>query len=174
MKKTKTKAELNDTFNYFVNIFNENNIPLIIFYGTLLGYTRNYDLIDGDDDIDVLVNKENYQQIIEIIQKNNFTVSVRNKSIIQLIYDNVPFDIYFYKIFDDNFYIDWDGGLNFKNELIFPLQQVEFLNKIVYVPNKKEVVCGLVYGEKWRIPLNKNQYNWHHETCVKLEKNKNF
>jgi len=49
------------------------DIDHFVFFGTLLGLTRELDLIDGDDDIDILVPIEKRDLVIEKISSIDFT-----------------------------------------------------------------------------------------------------
>ena len=55
------KNDLNKTLKYITNLLNKYNIKnWFIAYGTLLGIIRNDSCIDKDDDIDILVDKSNF------------------------------------------------------------------------------------------------------------------
>jgi len=171
-KTNKTVKELEDAYTYLVDMFNKNNIELILFYGSLLGYTRNNDFIEGDDDIDVIVNIDDYDKVLKIISNNKLYCNICNKHIIQLNYNQVPFDIYFFEKFHDHIHIYWDGGINIDNKEIFPLKNVVFKNQSIMIPNNIEHLCYLIYGDNWKIPTEKKKYNWLKITKLKVGKKK--
>ena len=47
------------------------NINFFIFYGTLLGMERNNTIIEGDDDIDILIDINDKNQVISLIKSND-------------------------------------------------------------------------------------------------------
>ena len=62
--KKQTSEKLNNTLTEIVKILNANNIAnWFIGYGTLLGIVRNRACINNDDDIDILIDKENYSTL---------------------------------------------------------------------------------------------------------------
>ena len=60
--------ELSKLWNKYIPIFLKYNIPLTIFYGTLLGYHREQNFIENDDDIDIILDENYYDKIMEIIK----------------------------------------------------------------------------------------------------------
>ena len=52
------------------------NVEYFIFFGTLLGITRENRLIDGDDDIDFYVNFKDRDQLIQNLKQNNVDVDL--------------------------------------------------------------------------------------------------
>jgi hypothetical protein len=74
---------------------------LIAFYGTLLGITRDNQLIDGDDDIDVLAPLSSRNAIMTCVKSNTkgrIRIGLNTDRILQLFVGDLgPFDIYFYR-----------------------------------------------------------------------------
>ena len=48
------------------------HIEHFVFYGTLLGLVREGQPIEGDDDVDVLVNKKHFNEVKSIVERLNF------------------------------------------------------------------------------------------------------
>ena len=109
--------------NYKKNInkkFNRDNLILVskilnydeyfVFYGTVLGLSREKDIIENDDDIDLLVDIKNRDNVVEKIEK----------SILQIDYSN-PYNKspYFLQAFNETknirSYIDFYFYENYKN-----------------------------------------------------------
>ena len=145
----------------------------VIFYGTLLGITRENHIIKNDDDIDFLVDLKFKDKIIKYILKDKkFKI---NKKTSDNFFTQFYFEInhvfffiefYFYINKKENNYIidkhSFFGDLSNDNlflhipkSFFFPLKKY---NKIesVYLPNKSKALCKFLYGNHWNIPLKKN------------------
>jgi phosphorylcholine metabolism protein LicD len=69
-----SKNVLNKTLGFIVKLLNDNNIKnWFIGYGTLLGIVRDDSCIDGDDDVDIIVDKSNYNIIENLLTQQNIT-----------------------------------------------------------------------------------------------------
>ena len=67
--KKETSEKLNKTLLFLISLLNNNNIKeWFVCYGTLLGLVRENSCIDNDDDIDIIIEKSNY----DIIKKNTY------------------------------------------------------------------------------------------------------
>lgn len=66
----------------FDKVCRDNNIPYSLAYGTLLGSVRHKGFIPWDDDIDVIVTRDNYNKLMDILntklQKNHKFICVEN------------------------------------------------------------------------------------------------
>lgn len=68
-----TSEKLNKTLLFLITLLNDNNIKnWFVCYGTLLGLVRENSCIDNDDDIDVIIEKSNYDIIKKILIENKF------------------------------------------------------------------------------------------------------
>jgi hypothetical protein len=151
-------------------------IEYFIFFGTILGLTRERDIIDHDDDIDILVPIELKSFVIEkliavdLFKINKLKSCNQSNYFLQIdssINDRQSFvDLYFYqKNIHENFIVDrWNFFGNWKDPnfelhipkiLIFPILKQEFFGHIINVPACGELVCEWLYGEDWRIPKKK-------------------
>tara|TARA_Y100001970_G_scaffold131830_1_gene162597 strand:- start:3777 stop:4409 length:633 start_codon:yes stop_codon:yes gene_type:complete len=144
-----------------------------IFYGTLLGIIREKNILNGDDDIDILINIKIKKKVLEIIKKIkifNINKKVTNNNFIQLIRKENKVktfvDLYFYVDNPKNKYIiekhNFLSSVNLKSHalhipknLIFPIKQSQKF-KNVFLPNKALKLCSFLYGKSWRKPLKKN------------------
>ena len=82
-KKKKTfkdgqiKISVKENFSnlkFFTNIIK--NIEYFVFFGTLLGLTRDNNLIENDDDIDFYVNIKERDNLIKILKDHSINVNL--------------------------------------------------------------------------------------------------
>lgn len=144
-----------------------------VFYGTLLGITRNNSLLDNDDDIDFLIDIKFKDEVLKKIKKeNNFEINekVCNQYFVQLIKikKNIKtfIDLYFYINNEKDDYIIEkhnflssinidEHAIHIPKQLVFPIRKKSFLQE-VNLPNKCHELCEFLYGETWLKPLKKN------------------
>ena len=169
-----TLDENEDNLFFFLKLFD--NVEYFIFFGTLLGITRENRLIDGDDDIDFYVNLKDREQLINNLKDNNivvdFTLSVnKNEHFLQvkrLINNKILIaDFYFYEDnIENNFVIEqwnFEGGTKDKSKhlripkiLIYPLKKVIFKSRVMFLPKECELICEFLYGRSWNKKLKKD------------------
>lgn len=66
------KEKLNHTLEVVVNILHKENInDWFIFFGTLLGIVRENSCIQGDDDLDIMINCD-YQKLHSVFEEKGF------------------------------------------------------------------------------------------------------
>lgn len=75
MKEITTIKEVQDIsfriLKYFASFCKKYNIPFMLAYGTLLGAVRHKGFIPWDDDIDVMLTRENYLKLIDAVKKED-------------------------------------------------------------------------------------------------------
>lgn len=70
-----TKEVLNRTLIFFANLLHERKIDdWFIAYGTLLGIIRENSCIEGDDDVDIIINKKYYNVLKQILIEKGFEI----------------------------------------------------------------------------------------------------
>lgn len=164
--KKKTKEELIKLFKYIMPYLKD--IDVILFYGSLLGYVRDNEFIDQDDDIDVLVNYDDRDKIIKIAEKEKLKIGINNNVIIQIYMNNIgPFDIYFYHFHEQDILIESDGPLLFSKNDIFPLKKIVFHDIPINIPCFEKKIVEQIYGKKWMTSISKNKYVWAKITLVR-------
>ena len=84
-----------EAFIKVVDIFNKNNIPFWLEYGTLLGCIRNKDFIDIDDDIDLGMKVEDFYKSSELIFLGIKEVGFRIDGLVKIPENNNNNNIYF-------------------------------------------------------------------------------
>jgi len=151
------------------------NIEYFVFFGTLLGLTREGKPIEGDDDIDCYVNISHQSNLIKTLAKNGIKIN-RNtpwnqtehffQVFVQTDIEIIAVDFYFYDSQMDEDYI-WEKW-NFHGSpsehktwmktpkpFIFPIQLEKFGDQTIPVPNKKKLSCEWLYGSTWKSPKKK-------------------
>ena len=161
------KIFLNDTLTFIVKLLNNNDIKnWFIGYGTLLGIIRDNSCIDGDDDIDIIIDSNNYEQVTKMLADNgvevhyNYSKKTLNSKLI-LKTKEVPnrycsIDFYMASLDDNgNFYDKWENVIwsncyDNNNKLI---EYIWNENKL-YLPFNYETKIINRYGENWKTPQN--------------------
>ena len=158
------KEKLNKTLERVANILNSNGIKSwFVMYGTLLGFAREGSCIEGDDDIDIIINFD-YDQLKTILEKEGFgfTQGFRigtSKDILKTkqTEELSSVDFYISKFLDNNtISVPWQRHI-LKNCFTESNTFVEhkFHSSIVYLPNDYENKIIQMYGTNWKIPSNK-------------------
>lgn len=159
-----TQNKLNNTLIFIIKLLNDNNIKnWFIGYGTLLGIVRDHSCIDRDDDIDIIIDKSNYNVIKQLLNKNDIIIEygygIRNSTNILKTKENNHYcsvDFYMATIdergnFNDKWEnVIWSECYNENNELI----KYMWNENILYLPFNYEKKIINRYGENWRIPQN--------------------
>ena len=152
----------------------QNHCEYFLFFGSLLGYVRDGTPIDGDDDVDMYVDKKNSDVVRRLLKKHRFEVLLDGRAgdedffIQSYKYHNgkhLKADFYFYNSNDPLYLIDrWNfhaapenpaRAMKIPKPLIFPLQSTTYCNSQVYIPRYPEIICEFLYGLNWRRRMNK-------------------
>ena len=148
-----------------------------VFFGTLLGLTRENNLIEGDDDVDFYVNLIHRDNLISKLRKKDIDVNLdlkvnQNKSFLQICRNinnkNLITDFYFYEDnLDDNYIIEkwnFEGGTNdpsshlrIPKTFIYPIKKKTFENTEINIPAFPIYICEFLYGTNWKVKLKKNK-----------------
>ena len=143
----------------------------------MLGLIRDNFLIEGDDDIDIYVNKKQKERLISLLKKNSIDVdldlSVNKGDYFLQIKRTINnkhtiFDFYFFEDDIDDLYIveRWNFGalthdpskhLRTPKIFIYPIQQIEIRSFKINIPAYPKYVCEFLYGRNWTKKLKKDQ-----------------
>jgi hypothetical protein len=154
------------------------NIEYFVFFGTLLGLTRDGRPIDNDDDVDLYVNKRHFDTILEIIRSLEFNIDLKKKpnntkSFLQaygLLDEHlVRVDFYFYDNMSEKNYLvehwnfagkpfDKSRTLRIPKSLVYPLDKIQFQDFTISAPQQMEVICEFLYGQDWKTPRARSEY----------------
>ncbi len=167
-----------ENLNHAIKIFSEalhERCEHFLFFGSLLGMVRDNGPIEGDDDVDFYVNKNDYQTVRTILLEMGINVSFdgfpnNTEFFIKVsgVVNNIPLcvDFYFYDgDCDDDFILErWnfngephkeDLVLKIPKPLIFPLKAINHQGFQVIVPQYPAIICEYLYGVNWKTPQTK-------------------
>ena len=134
-----------------------NDVPYALAYGTLLGFIRNGQMIDGDDDVDIFIESKHFENAVNAIgsrfpEKISLTRSPYFRC---FMVEGVQVDLYSVKNIRGQTYDCWEDGV-FPSRFMFPfVQRGKFM-----VPNHSEEILKIIYGEHWKTPQN-GKFNYH-------------
>ena len=168
-----------------------NDLEYYIFYGTLLGFVRDGDLLEKDDDVDFQINRKHLITVIERFNRIPYHLSSKNKIHDSAIIEDVihNYTIFFqqasHKQGDTNTYIDmvfyeignnvvidrWnflgspyypEHHVHIPIDFIFPIQKKTY-DKYgeINFPAQPEKCLEFLYGPKWMFPMKKNKQYMH-------------
>lgn len=159
--KNNSSSKLNTTLIKIAKILNKLNLKnWFIGYGTLLGIVRNNSCIEGDDDVDILCNKNDYAVIKNALSQEGFKITYGHgintsqnilKTVDTSMYCSV--DFYMCEINNNGDFHDkwerviWTGCFN-NNELI----KRSWKDTTIYLPHDYEKKLIGRYGDNWKTP----------------------
>ena len=155
-----SQQKLNRTLKFIVQLLHKNNInDWFVCYGTLLGLIRENNCIDGDDDIDIIVEKKNYKKIKNLLLTHNLEIENYDNGILKTKETNeyASIDIYMADYNEDNVFDLWNKltiqncYLN-KNKKNFI--EIKWKGEKVYIPNNYKKILVNTYGKDWMIKKN--------------------
>ena len=142
-----------------------------VYFGTLLGLTRENNILKNDDDIDLCLNykfRENVFKKLNNLNEYKINYKVCNEYFVQLIGRknniNTFIDLYFYIDHDSyieekhNFFASISlesHSIHIPKNLIFPLLKSKKY-KNINLPNQSKELCRFFYGDSWEKPMKKN------------------
>ena len=158
---------LNNTLGFYTNLLHLHNINnWFISYGTLLGIVRNNSCIEGDDDIDIIIDIKHYQKIMDVLAINNISVydvsnlDKFNQQFIKTAYNDKlgSVDFYFAEVDNNGDFNDaWNGVIwsnCFTNNSDKQFIRYDWNGTVLHVPHNYETKLINRYGESWQTPQN--------------------
>ena len=152
------------------------HLPYFLFYGTLLGYQREGNIIPNDDDIDLMIDRVHHDEIKEIFKGTEVFIRHRRAEFrtgfflqgVRVIDDVQTFiDFYLYQDLEDRSYVSEHWNFTGKNgtdatalhvpkRAIYPIQDATMQGIDVKVPANPKACCAFLYGKNWRTPRSKD------------------
>jgi hypothetical protein len=171
-----SKDKLNLSLIKISKILNKNKFDQwFIGYGTLLGIVRNNSCIDGDDDIDIMCNINDYQKIRSILLKENYELEFgyginESKRIIKTkaSSESASIDFYMTDVDDNgNFNDVWEGVIwsNCYSKNSKEFIKFNWENTTLNLPANYYKKLKKRYGIFWRIP-QKNKGNQSYKDSI--------
>ena len=158
---------MNRTLLVIITLLNDNNIgKWFICYGSLLGLVRENSCIDNDDDIDIMMNKDNYNEVKKILIRNNFTLeysyginnskNINSKNIIKTKTTSryASIDIYMVDFNDGGVSDVWNGSIItdcFLDKEKQTFIERNFNGQKIYYPNNYKRILINCYGTDYNI-----------------------
>jgi hypothetical protein len=157
----KTRSQLLELYKGVMPLLIKLEIQCILFYGTLLGFQRESNFIEGDDDIDILVSRNDYMKLWRYLKVNNIAHK-EYLNLLQLHHNDLgPFDVYSYDLeLDRSLVLVKHNKLQYPYDLIFPVKDAVYHDFNVHVPSEIEKIIVLSYGEDWKTPVIKEKLDW--------------
>lgn len=173
-----SEKNLDFSLTFFSKLLHKEEIEHFVFFGTLLGLTRDGMPIKGDDDIDFYVNKKDFDKVcialLHVGIKINHNIWPNHtKNFIQVKDEiegkEIRVDFYFYDSISDKDYLlePWNFAglapnvtsvttfLKVPKIFIFPISTKKYLGERIFMPKHSEIVCEFLYGLSWKIPKSK-------------------
>ena len=175
MKQAVSQQTNRLNLRYIAELLNATDIRWFVFFGTLLGLTRDNDVIPGDDDIDIYIDSRDRGKLVKLLEQQGmeFDTTIkpnhtqyflqtqrRVESEIGLI------DFYFFdsqKI--QGILIDkWNflqkharesKAIHVPAALALPVRQKQYWKTAINIPQMPKELCKWLYGVDWTKPLNK-------------------
>ncbi len=159
------------------------DIKVFPFFGTLLGITREKNIIKNDDDIDFYVDVKNREKLLDIMSNSPFTLTDHNHAhflqVSRLVDTTQTYvDFYLYENSNKLSYIndrwnflgtqdDAETAIHIPKDIIFPLTYKKVFGVKVCMPAAPKKCCEFLYGAGWQVPRRKGS-----EYSVSIEGNR--
>ena len=149
---------------------------LFICYGTLLGYIRDADFIQHDDDIDLcfLANSigwdaafAEFMDVVEGLRARGEHIVIDSGVQFHWYLNGDALDVFMGWMDGDNLNMYYASGA-LSRDRVLPLQTRHFNGYEVLVPNDPEALLQLIYGEGWHIPDPNFQWRPTPEVSAKM------
>lgn len=160
MKRETSSVALTNDAKWFSSLMSQDEIPHFVFYGSMLGLCRDGRMIDGDDDVDFLVDDRYYDQTLSLLSRNG----CRPRNLMRSVFSyftargGSQIDLYFYKNAENSLIEKWNfcgselKEIHIPKHLVLPVADVDGIK----CPNDMKSCCEYLYGTLWRTRLEKN------------------
>lgn len=158
-----SKDFLNNTLLTVIKLLKKYEInEWFIGYGTLLGMVRENSCIDGDDDIDIVVNENHIDAVRRLVENEGFEKSIRSRVVnsnnivkTSQTKEHASIDFYMAQVSDQgDFYDKWEKVKWTKcyGDDMSGFVEKEWMGEIIHLPKNYETKLVGRYGTDWSIP----------------------
>lgn len=148
------------------SVFDENNLPFFLAFGTLLGAIRDDNFIKGDEDIDVGIKDE--EKLISIIpelyKKDVRLCRVLKSGVYSFMYKQGCYiDVYIARPFKFSLFALWCvnfAGYATPRSFFKEREFIDFLGEKFPSPKNPIKILRFWYGETWNIPVSGHSYTY--------------
>lgn len=135
----------------------KNEINFLLFFGTLLGAVREHDFITHDEDIDLVIKKEemnNFLSILFDLRIIGFEVArFEKRGFMSIIRNGEYIDLYFFEPYTKNNDLRICAREICKKEFVENTTTYFFLGHSYNVPEKYISFLEYYYGTNWKTPI---------------------
>jgi phosphorylcholine metabolism protein LicD len=151
------QQKLNHTLEKVCDILTENNLnDWFIAFGTLLGIVRDDNCIQGDDDLDIMINCD-YQHLKSLFEKEGFdfmedAFNLKDTDKMLKSFDTEEFtsiDFYMADVEGKNYFTPWQN-VEFQN---VEIETKAWKSTHINLPKNAETMLEKLYGGTWRTPV---------------------
>ena len=150
------KEKLNLTLEKVCSILHKNDInDWFIVFGTLLGIVRENSCIEGDDDLDIMINCD-YQTLRSTFEREGFIFTskygIKNPDTIlktEPCDKYASFDFYMSSVEGKNYFSQWQN-IEFQN---IEVETKVWRSTHINLPQDAEIILEKLYGATWRTPI---------------------
>ncbi len=145
------------------NVCDKANLKFILFYGTLLGAIREHDFITHDEDIDLVMYKEDMQRFLDTLftlREYGFELArYERRGFLSIIRKGEYIDIYFYEPYPDDPNLWYSCQDICKKEFVSDLIEYPFQDDMHLIPRNYVKYCEYYFGDNWQTPIQVYKYD---------------
>ena len=158
-----SRKKLNNTLLFIIKLLNLNNFDnWFVGYGTLLGIVRENNCIEGDDDVDIIIDSKHYEALKKIIINEGIKIETgygikNSKNILKTkVTDKyTSVDFYMANISPNGDFVDLWERVNWSScYQDGALIEKKWNDETLYLPNNYETKLINRYGKSWKTPQN--------------------
>jgi glycerol-3-phosphate cytidylyltransferase len=162
-KKIINKSIARKNLKEIYEVFNRNNIPLILIFGTLLGAVRENDFISYDNDIDLAAFWKDRERILKVIKEELPTFKIQPipyEYDINLIRNDEKTEIWLFDDLGDVYCYDPERQptLRYSKHFFDNAMINDFLGIKTLVPFNAKEFLTITYGPTWVTPNPNGSY----------------
>ena len=152
----------NENLILFKEICDRNGLTFLLFFGTLLGAVREHDFIAHDEDIDLIMDKKDMSQFLNMLfelRENGFELArYERRGFLSIIRKGEYIDIYFYHPYENDPELTNSCRILWEKMYNEDIAPITFLGHEYMAPRDYETCLELFYGKDWRTPLQYFHY----------------